>query len=300
MTRQQTDPAGLAPIVEALTQSTVRVKSTGYAQWALELTNGRAHRATARLVGDWFMVDLPLGGSRAPSPKRQWRMVTINAAIDGAAKFTLAPDGRRAALRAEIPLAGGLTGQRRIAPTCRALEAALDALASEAGDEVRPAATESADSNDSAERLGALCRESGWTFEQTTRGRVTVQLETRTGPYHAVLTARPDGGVDMGVDVGSADGACRNALATVLLKASAMIRMVRAAVHQTPQRTCVRFEVSLPGETTAAEISEALSALSVACESCGREVRAVQNEEIAQAYLSLSRGRSPKTQRDSK
>ncbi len=299
MTRHDTDHAGLAPIVEALTKSTVRVKPTGYAQWRLELTNGCSHRATARLVDDWFMVDLPLGGSRAPSRKRQWRMVTINAGIDGAAKFTMAPDGRSVALQAQIPLATGPAGQRRIAPTCRALEAALDALAD---DEASPPRATGAVDGDEAlvGRLKALCSESGWAFEVTTHGRLTVQLETRTGPYYAILTARPDGGVDMGVDIGSAEAACRSALTTALLKACGVIRMARAAVHQTEQRATVRFEVSLPGRTTAAEISEALSALSVACESCGREVRALQNKDIAETYLSLSRGRSPKTRRDSK
>ena len=301
MTTQHTDPNGLAPIVDALTRSTVTVKTTGHARWALELTNGRSHRATARLVDGWFMVDLPLGASRAPSHKRQWHMLTINAGIDGAPKFAMSPDGRTAALRAEIPLAGGRTGQKRIAPTCRAMKAALDALASEAGDLAPTAAPEpTGQAQPPAEELGALCRQSGWAFDEARGGRVTVQLETRTGPYYATLSPRPDGGVDMGVDIGTAEGTCRKALTPVLLKVCGMIRMVRAAIHQTDQRATVRFEVSLPGETTAAEIGQALAALSVACESCGREVRALQNTDIAQAYLSLSRGRSPITQRQSK
>ena len=301
MTTQHTDPNGLAPIVDALTRSTVTVKTTGHARWALELTNGRSHRATARLVDGWFMVDLPLGASRAPSHKRQWHMLTINAGIDGAPKFAMSPDGRTAALRAEIPLAGGRTGQKRIAPTCRAMKAALDALASEAGAIVPPAENAQGDDRESpAKRLADLFGQSGWAFDQTTGGRVTVQLETRTGPYYAIATARPDSGVEIGVDVGTAEETCCKALTPVLLKVCGMIRMVRAAVHQTDQRATVRFEVSLPGETTAAEIGQALAALSVACESCGREVRALQNTSIAQAYLSLSRGRSPITQRQSK
>jgi len=95
MTRQHTEHSRLAPIVQTLTESTVCVKPTGHAQWRVELSNGCAHGATARLVDDWFVVDLPLGGGRAHSRKRHWRMMAINAGIDGALEFALGSDEPR-------------------------------------------------------------------------------------------------------------------------------------------------------------------------------------------------------------
>lgn len=291
-------------IGDILARSAVTVKSIGHQRWALELSNGRSHRATAHLVGDWFMVDLPLGRSRVPSGKRQWRMLTINASIPGAPKFAIAPDRRSAALQAQIPLAADETGQKRIGPACEAMKTALDALASQTDAPERGAVpVPGAEVKSSAEGIKALCHESGWSFVESGGGYLSVQLETLDGSFYARVRPRHDGGLDLGVDMGSARGlaqACRTALAAVLLRACGAIRMVRAAVHETDERTTLRFEASLPGRTSAAEINEALSALSVACESCGREVRALQNKDIAEAYVSLSRGRSPKKQRDSK
>ena len=301
MTQQKNVDARTDTIATALIQSATTVKPTGHQRWTLELTNGSPHLAAVWLEGDWLLLDLPLPKMASPSDEQLWRMLALNADIAGAAKFALDAGGA-GALRAEIPLADDCDGRVRIPSACESVKSALDALGASSGrgrGSKAVAAVGQADGEQASdESLADLCSQSGWVPEDGPSGSIAVKLDIRQRVYYAMLTARGDGGVDLQVHVASAEGLsdrCRSAMAAMLLRACGVIRMARAsACSKKSRREAVAFEVCLPGRVTCAELGEALSSLSVACETCGNEIRALRNEEIAQAYLSLTRGRSPR------
>lgn len=290
MTMHANHQAIEAFITEALAKSVSAVTRTGYGQWSVQIANGRVHRGTARMDDTWFILAVPLRPRRAPSAERLWRMLLLNGEIEGAGKFALAHGGRSACLRAEISLADGEHVARRVTRTCDGLVAALDALGALSA---APAPAESpGDSEAQGEDLKRLCAAGGWEFTEAGGGGVAVQLETRVCPYYAMARPRGDGGVDLSVEVASGQdlsASCRHALAAMMLSACQVVRMARAAAREADGRTAVRFEVALDRPVGAGELSRGLAALSVSCELCGPEARALWNQDIADAYLSLSR-----------
>jgi hypothetical protein len=86
---------------------------------------------------------------------------------------------------------------------------------------------------------------------------------------------------------GGLDEACREAIATLLLSTSGVVRLVRAALAGDE----ARLEAAFAAPPCAAEISSALECLSVGCSLCGEEVKTLQDRVIARHFLTL-RGRS--------
>jgi hypothetical protein len=303
MTRQETTDARTDAVSASLANGATAIKQTAHQRWTLELTNGSPHTASARLDDHWLCLDIPLVDMDCPSDRQLRRMLAIQAGIDGAAKLILDSDGSPS-VRAEVPLTDDSDKTRRISAACESIKSALDALASSRRRSRKKAividdGTQTPDAVDESacEALADLCSQSGWAPFDGPSGKPAVKIDSRLRIYNAILTPRSDAGVEIRVDIAATVGASESrlaAIAEILLRACGVVRMVKAFVCDEPDSQPAIFAVTLPGPVAQGELGEALSALAVACEVCGNEISALQNEEIAQAYLSRGRRRSPR------
>ena len=118
-------------------------------------------------------------------------------------------------------------------------------------------------------------------------------------PFQAVVKPGSNGGLVASVTrAGGREPARvshRRALALLLLSASRSVRLARAAaVEEADGRFEARLEAALRPGAGAGDLTDALSALSVACRWCGPEAELVhENSLIAETYLlGCSRGSS--------
>ena len=81
----------------------------------------------------------------------------------------------------------------------------------------------------------------------------------------------------------------RRAIAILLLTASGIVRHARAAVSDTAEEAVLGFEAAFASRPCAVEMGHALSALWVACELVGREVRVLEDDRVARHYLARYR-----------
>ena len=113
-------------------------------------------------------------------------------------------------------------------------------------------------------------------------------LSAREGFYQAIARKRSRRGLSVSVDL--ATGSDRSpisqrALSLLLLKASHCVRGVRAAVETHAGASEIRFETVYPTQPALIEFEHTLAALAVACDLCGAETAALQDEAIAESYL---------------
>jgi len=141
--------------------------------------------------------------------------------------------------------------------------------------------------------LSALCREAGWPFTERDGGRLAVELETApsAGFHQALVQALPgEAGVGISVDLQvmpDLSSVSREALGLFLLTATGALRMPRAIARLAGEHATVGFEVRLGRAADAFAVGLALGACSVACDMCGPEVKVLQNERLARAYLAI-------------
>jgi hypothetical protein len=76
----------------------------------------------------------------------------------------------------------------------------------------------------------------------------------------------------------------RQALCLYLLEANAALRFVRGFFERNGGTATAGFEVHLEGAPTPAETGHALSALSVACRHCAREMEVLKDVALAGLY----------------
>jgi hypothetical protein len=121
-----------------------------------------------------------------------------------------------------------------------------------------------------------------------------VTLEVSQGFYQAMVATTPTGlriSADLG-EVRSSLPITQEALARLLLGACGHLRLVRGILTENVNApSTIRFEVVLEDNPSSADLTHALSALSLACESCGKEATVlIENPEVAQLYLAQQGG----------
>src|SRR5262249_11169728 len=258
---------------------------------------GGTLQATAQLDEDWLLLAAPLRDLRKEeSPaQRVEELLRLNAGLLGGAKFTLDAGRPVARLAAEIPLGEDIDLASRILLACVGFErAAARFYRVEAEDQAssNPEDAAGVRPTDTSCDLARLCREAGWAFTERAAG-VAVTLDVPHGFYQALLRGGAEG-VSAAVELTAHEtipSPCRQALGVFLLGASGAFRFARAAVGD-GGGLAARLEVVLDGSPTATELAHALSALSVACRLCAREVRALEDEGVAREFLAV-RGWSP-------
>jgi len=282
-------------VADALHRAGSGVTQTGSSKWNLRLNNGLALKATARIEEGWLFLDAPLriGKKRRPiKPARAWELLCCNAHVPCGCKFALSPDARSVHVRMEVPLVaeqGDIA--ERIRDVCRGFGLASEMFRSRKARQCTDSRDSLPDPHPSEGRqdLRALLTEADWPFVERSNGMI-VNLDVPNALYQATVEQHDERGIRVAVGFVSGESwseECRNALGVLLLTASGIVRMARAAAEERNGRTDVRFEAILEGPCCAPELGHALSALSAAYRLCGSESKALQDEVLAEEYLSV-------------
>jgi hypothetical protein len=230
--------------------------------WRIATDHGAT--ITARLLDDWLTLEAPHAG--VPG----WAALEKNAALPGLAKLALAPGGLLQ-IRAELPVGEEVDPVTRLDEVLRAFsERKLAAPSSEAD-------------------LKSHCAGLGWPFTERADGRLVFDLDVPGLFLQAVLV--PEGaGARFTCDLAALEALSpvgRDAIARLLLTASATVRLARPAILNDGPAPVARFEVVFPTTPSSSEISRSLESLSVAGSLCGQAIKALQETAVAVRYLAL-------------
>jgi len=278
--RQQERAAG-----QAIERHAPHARALGPGRWEFDLENGKPLPVTTRIEDEWLVL-------RATPPLETraavlWRLARLNAEAAGGARIALSPARESAYLEACIALDEDVDIARRVDEALGGIANASAAL-----EGVPRAGTGSYHSVPSAPERGwaALVAEAGWVCKERPGGKVAVDLEAPAGLYRADLGVREESGVEITVDfvaVPSLSATTRAALGLLLLTASSVLRLGRGAATSGEDRDGLSYRVSFASTPSATEMSHALSACSLACRWFGRELKALTDERLAQAYLEI-------------
>lgn len=284
-------------IAMMLEKCSASINQTGRGRWELALVNGKSVSATATLLDGWLSIDAPV--SDRIDRADLWRLLVLNASLAGLSKFVLMPDHRSVHVRSEISIAEeedefeadvASNSATRVQEACAGMKGALSRIHDEKPGGILKSKAAS-DNHEAAkpEHLRRVCEEIGWRFTERSAGKLVVDLEAQGGFFQATVEQRSVG-ARVSAEVARWNAlaeSSRHALAVLLLRAGALVRMARPAIEEDESQIGARFEVVFKELPRAFELAHALSALSVACALCGREARAVQDEIIAREYLTI-------------
>jgi hypothetical protein len=275
-------------IGESLEKCASLVERVGQGEWNFILNNGSMLLASARADEHWLHLDAPLKNGMSRN-QDAWQLLKMNQGLRGLSKLTFLPGQSTPRVRAEIPLDEDVDLQRRLPEACAGLKAAAGKLHGEKDEQTRAysiAGPPESEGCDAAE-LRNLCAESGWKFTERTATKLAVDLEARSGFYQAIVEEQAGGAVSIAVELmrntAIIGEISKRALGTLLLRASSVVRLARGSVNEGGEGA--GFEVSFQTTPSVAELGHALSALTVACELCGQEAVAMQDEFVAKNYL---------------
>lgn len=297
-------------IRDVLNQCSRSVEEVRNRHWEFQLSDEPAFSIIARMADNWVRFEALLGSDpfasysvlelleeqgngqmRMPiGPGALWQLLQFNTEIPGGGKFVVGYHAPLVRLCAEIPLVEGIELTQRVRAACEGFRTAwpqVHGCFEPAQRKVGP------ESSGSEMDLAHVCRETGWPFVERSGGGLVFDLETPDGFYQASIGERR-GQVRVKVEIAvceSPPDPCRQALALLLLATSGIVCMVRAAAKETDSRSeTIGFEVVFDHFPCAAELNQALGALSMACRISGREaVLLQQDEKVAREYLDLWR-----------
>ncbi len=255
-------------------------------------------RGTATLANQWFVIDFP---SRPGRPRRPTGFLAQNAQFSGNAKFVF--DGGLVRLRAEVPIDEPAVqdSDELEALVMRSIVGVSVALGADSVGAPPKAVLGSAAVAEQLTSLPKLCAEVGWSFSERSEGRISVDLDVADGAYYQANVEHHPTGIHIGVNPNRGDPPgeeiSRLAIAALMLSVTGSVRMVSAISRRSngePEKGHdAHFQVRLPATTSSTNLAHSLSALSVACDLCGREVRALaEDPELARAFLEVCHPRS--------
>lgn len=297
----------------------------GPGRWQIALAEGGSTWVNLTIDAEWLFLGVALPASllgRTPA-SLPWPLLLRNAALPWPVRYALA--GHRVVLRADVLRCPGEGSSRGLKECLNALEAAsvpVPHLArtrfggegaerslshtsdprTSIGSPMPPAtrafaalgssSTDAAPSGSlSMDELLSLCRAGGW--DAVVRGEtLAVALGASGGPPTSALIVPtpPNGGAGVSVEFESVENltpASRAAIALFLLSTTCALRLVRAEVVETGNSCGIRLEARIPGPVTAADLGDALSALSVGFQTCAAEVSALAEVSLATDYLRI-------------
>jgi hypothetical protein len=267
-------------VFTAITGQSTGVISQEHSTWRFTWMNGVPYPVSAKLEGDWLCFQAE-HVRHAVAPDLWWSALERNAALPGLAKIVLAEE-RNLTLRAELPLVEGVDLPARVRETSRGFDAAKTFKSN-------GSLSESQTLEDRSVDLKALCTEAGWPFVQRGEKGLAVELEV-SGSFRQALLFPDGNGVRIACELASFESlsdVSRQAIAKLLLNASAFVRMVRASVSAAETSSAANFEAVFASAPTPQEIAAALNSLSVACSICGEELLTLQTPAIAERFLQL-------------
>lgn len=266
-----------ALIAAAIDKSATCIDRQSATTWSAVFHNGTALAVQVALENEWLRLDATL----APPVPDLWSVLQRNATLPAGLKFVVGDAGDPPVfLRAEIALEDEVDPTGRVLDACTALKTVAH---------VWDAADRLEGSRDghvlTSSDIATLCNETGWPVAARD-GSAHVELDVPGDFVHARVEATHDGGiiatVPLGVDRSVAPTSAAAAL--LLLRTTGAVRLVRAAADAS-----ARFEVAMRASVSAAGLTQALAALSIASRVAGREAAVLaRDESIAHAYLRQS------------
>jgi hypothetical protein len=292
------------PVLAALNQAAGEIHKESPSRWSFATGPEETIRVTASVDQEWVVMDTPLAaceGTQWLQPKRLWNLLHANAALTGGAKFAVAGNPRSIRLRAEIPVTDEIDLAGRIQNACVGFQEALRCLrCRKSGLSVDgPEPLHPANPGPSDTRLQALCSEAGWACSGRPDGGVAVRLEVPDDYYQATVRTDDRGSLCIWVELVSEGPWPQDswkAVAVFLLQACGHLKTVRAAArHLDSGATTAGLQVVLDPSAGSEELGRAFSALSVACNLIGKEVKVLLEEVVGKEYLAMVRGWSSRS-----
>jgi hypothetical protein len=299
----------------ALTAFSKQTIQESACRWRFRTTASGPLRARASLDGSWLVVGMPLVGKngRAMRVKEILALLQQNTLLPAGVKYTLDTDAKTICIQAEVPLLDHSDPHREVSLACTGLKLAEkmlqaptrgtrpDPFGAPSIKGPAPAGQTPAEQTLAGPDLTRLCKAADWPFTAQGADQVRVTLEVVDAFFQASVAAMPNGTIRASVDwrLNDLPSPTRmGAAGLLLLKTTKAVKMVRAAADPTDSPgACMRLETLLEGPVCAALLDRALSALSVACSLCGREMKVIKDERFSRTYLAAVRGRSPKSGR---
>ena len=235
---------------------------------------------TARIEESWLVMSAPVPCDASPD-----FVLGISSALPGAVKLSLSANGG-AQIRVEVPLDEEESGAQ-IREAWSGLESALASLRGEAAHAMEignaPAVTQ--------EDLKRVCEEAGWT--PTLRGEDSCVVELECPGTFIQASLAPHGcGVRVSVPLGNIpETETESAAATgiLLLNTCGAVRLVRPVWESGDGCVKPGIEIIFSAVPSAAQLAHALSGLSVACQCCAEEAKALRDPNVARQFLALSK-----------
>lgn len=279
-------------ITARLEQCGEKVVRTGPAGWTLELQNGKAIPMRARLAGHW--LTLATTPELEPADEPSWRLLELNGSLPAGCRFILDANGQPE-LRADLHLGEVATDETWVPDACNALQDSCASLGWHGVSPVRPSVPGSDLGPCTGEPWAQSLAEAGWALKELQGHVIGLDFEARGSP-HQVRIARTPVGVCFTVEItrpGPLGPVAREALATMLLTATAALRVVRASAGQDERGDAARFEVLLRADPSDALAELAVGGLVLATQRSGQEARALVHAALASQYLAtISQGRA--------
>lgn len=247
-------------ITNAFAEAAAAVVTLAPGRWALTLPGATPDAVVARADDHWLLLETL--AEDAPAPE----LLAFNATTTGGARAVLGP---APVLRADVPLDDPTALAQRVAEACAGLAGPTGVVPAPVPDDA----------------LAARCRETAWPVVERD-GVAWVGLDVPGDVQRAAVARRDDASVLVGLDVveAPASNLARDAVATLLLRTTGAVRMVRAT-------SPARFEVVFTTMPSADALSHAFAALSVACRLAAREATVLdQDESVARAYVAHIKG----------
>lgn len=280
-------------VVSALEKHAPAVERTGRSRWGFSLANGSHVGFTARLDEEWLVMRAELNGGGDGETRTWWELLCLNAQLEGSPRFVLRGQANLVGLGAEIPIDEDSDVRLRVHEACNAFKCALEYLHAQAGSPSEWQSKVASVTNFAPPAgfdLKALCEQTGWPFNQREDGSVAFDLQTRAGFHQAQVRVGGQGSVSVSAEL--AEGAVlpavsQQAISLMLLQASHFVRGVCALAELGDNTVVWRLATGFSSPPSARELEHALTALAVACDLCGQETTALQDERVAESYLSL-------------
>ena len=280
------DAAGRFPRREAalsasLGAAAVETRRIGPGAFAFRLHGAEDLDGRATLEDEWARLELHGAVRALPSVVE---LIARNAGLPGPAKWAWPHGARAPSLLVDCWFDdGGPAAHKEVLAGCASLAAALAQCEGRVPEvSVAPGSQEGRD-------LHGELRAVGWKLNRRADGSVAVDLET--GPdFFQAHVGGDSGWPRCHADVAASDDIevdADEALAWLLLSASATLRLVRGASIVADNRRFHRFEVGLAAGADPAALDRALSALSVACAVYGPTARVLRQPAIARTYAAV-------------
>ncbi len=278
---------GMTSLDQTIRQMTPVIDQPGPGQWRLKLPRLPGGSATGHATDAWFRVTATADACLSDGCLfDEWELLTFNARLPIIVRYARDARTRQLMLCADIRLHSEVPLAMRLREAFNGLMAVEDV--STGRDVASPNATQ-----ETLPTLTHMVEECGWPVSER-EGQPDVPIGVSST---ATVRSQADGGLSLACTLAAETESdpARAAITRCLLATTGVVRGVRASVRYASGKASVRLETGFVSAPCVAELHAGLSALSVASERCTREVHALQDPRVAEAYLDLF---SPRCSKD--